>query len=196
MAKIIKIGSQNLTPNKIANPFKTSRSSTTNPFKYNNFEGTTLPFELSADVFETQKTNKLKMVAASVTGSMNKIRSSIAEPIVAFVNRVRTGMTNAWEYAKSTNFSDLPGIRQTKDFLLAERHLPEIYGLSSRFNTIKEHVVSKIDSVKEIGNEVSEKCKNIVSNISFSSKQRYANMSPSELEAEWIAINAAEGGIV
>ena len=39
MAKIIKVGSQNLTPNKIANPFKTSRTSTTNPFKYNNFEG-------------------------------------------------------------------------------------------------------------------------------------------------------------
>lgn len=108
MAKIIKIGSQNLTPNKIANPFKTSRTSTTNPFKYNNFEGNTLPFEVAADVFQgkkAEKANKLRMIATSVTGSMNKMRSSIAEPIVNFVNRVRGGISNAWDYAKSTTFT-------------------------------------------------------------------------------------------
>ena len=49
MAKIDKVSGFNLGQ-KIANPFKTSRSmSTPNPFKYSNFEGNTLPF---ADVFE------------------------------------------------------------------------------------------------------------------------------------------------
>ena len=83
MAKIIKVGSQTITPNKIANPFKTTRTSTTNPFKYNNFEGNTLQF---ADVFEGFKpsfkaapVNKMRMIASSVTGSMNKIKSSIPE---------------------------------------------------------------------------------------------------------------------
>ena len=56
MAKIIKVGSQSITPNKIANPFRTSRNSTTNPFKYSNFEGNTLQF---ADVFEGFESKKI-----------------------------------------------------------------------------------------------------------------------------------------
>ena len=47
MAKINKV-ELNLGQ-KIANPFKTTRKSDTNPFKYSNFEGNTLQF---ADVFE------------------------------------------------------------------------------------------------------------------------------------------------
>ena len=120
MAKIIKVGSQAVTPNKIANPFRTSRTSTTNPFKYNNFEGNTLPFEIAADVFtatKTGKTNRFKMVASSVTGSMNKMRTNIAEPIVNFVRRVRENVSSAWAYAKNTNISDVPGIKQVKDSL-------------------------------------------------------------------------------
>ena len=98
MAKIIKVGSQNITPNKIANPFRTSRNSTTNPFKYNNFEGTTLPLELAADVFagtKTEKPNRLKMIATSVTGSMNKMKSSFTESIVNFANRMKERV--GWE---------------------------------------------------------------------------------------------------
>ena len=60
MAKIIKVGSQKITPNKIANPFRTSRNSTTNPFKYSNFQGNTLPFEY-ADVFGGAKSNTNKL---------------------------------------------------------------------------------------------------------------------------------------
>ena len=106
MAKIIKVGSQNLTPNKIANPFRTSRNSTTNPFKYSNFQGNTLPFEY-ADVFGGAKsnTNKLRMIASSVAGSMNKMKSSIAEPIINFVNRVSENISSAWQYAKVTPFT-------------------------------------------------------------------------------------------
>ncbi len=205
MAKIIKIGSQNLTPNKIANPFKTSRNSTTNPFKYNNFEGTTLPFELSADVFEAKKTNKLKMIASSVTGSMNKVKSIIPESIVNFARRVASGVSNAWDYANSTSFthamSDAANaikensvIKNTTDFLMAERHLPEFYGISSRISAIRENITGKIDNIVEIGRGVSTRCKDIVSNINFSSKSKYANMSVAELE-ECFATALSEGGI-
>jgi hypothetical protein len=57
------------------------------------------------------------MVASSVTGSMTKIKSNIAEPIVNFVNRVRTGVSNAWDYAKNTNISDVPVIKSTSEGL-------------------------------------------------------------------------------
>ena len=115
MAKIQKI-ELNLT-HKIANPFKTTRKSSTNPFKYNDFEGNTLDVSAFADVFEgtNKTTNKLKMISASVAGTMTKIRSSITEPIINFVNRVRTGVTNAWDYAKNTNLSDIAGIKNISE---------------------------------------------------------------------------------
>ena len=121
MAKIIKVGSQNLTP-KIANPFKTSRNSTTNPFKYSNFEGNTLQFADVFEGFEPKHTNKLKMIASSVAGSMNKMRNGIAEPIINFVNRVRgngisNGISNRLS-ALNENFSNLgKGISSKFDFL-------------------------------------------------------------------------------
>ena len=146
MAKIIKVGSQNITPNKIANPFRTSRNSTTNPFKYNNFEGNTLPFELAADVFKgsTQKTNKLRMIASSVTGSMTRMKSSITEPIVNFVKRVGGGISSAWTYAKETPISQVPGIR----------HMNEAVGamnarIADRVSSIHENVSSRITSRME-----------------------------------------------
>lgn len=120
MAKINNIGF-NLNQ-KIANPFRTSRNSTTNPFKSSNFEGSVLqnanPFEgntllLNADVLEgskTLKTNKFKMISSSVVGTMNKMRSNIAEPIINFVKRVRENVSNAWDYAKNTNVSDALGL--------------------------------------------------------------------------------------
>ena len=209
MAKIIKVGSQNPTftsqSTKKANSIHTHRNSNeaTNPFKFTNFEGNTLQF---ADVFEgfkPQSASKLRMIASSVAGSMSKMRSSIAEPIVAFVNRVRAGVSHAWEYAKNTNISDIPGVKQTKDFLLAERHLPEIhlpeiYNLSSHITAMKEQVSSHMaflnKDVLEIGREVSDKCKGAISNIAFSSRQRYANMSVAELEV-CLAAALEEGGI-
>lgn len=115
MAKIQKI-ELNLTQ-KIANPFKTTRKSTTNPFKYNDFEGNTLDVSAFADVFEgsNKTTSKLKMISASVAGTMTKIRSSITEPIVQFVNRIKTGVVNAWDYAKNTNLSDIAGLKNISE---------------------------------------------------------------------------------
>ena len=204
MAKIIKVGSQNPTftsaKTKKASSIQTHRNSNeaTNPFKFTNFEGNTLQF---ADVFEgfkPQSASKLRMIASSVAGSMSKMKSSIAEPIVAFVNRVKAGVTHAWDYAKNTNISDIPGIKQTKDFLLAERHLPEIYNLSSHVTAMKESLSTRMSflnkDVLELGREVSDKCKGMISNISFSSRQRYANMSVAELR-ECLAVALAEGGI-
>ncbi len=204
MAKITKVGTQNPTftsaKTKKASSIQTHRNSNeaTNPFKFTNFEGNTLQF---ADVFEgfkPQSASKLRMIASSVAGSMNKMKSSIAEPIVAFVNRVKSGVSHAWDYAKNTNISDLPGIKQTKDFLLAERHLPEIYNLSSHITALKEGLTSGVEfmnkDILELGRGVSERCKGLVSNISFSSRQRYANMSVSELR-ECLAVALADGGI-
>ena len=208
MAKIIKVGSQNPTftsaKTKKASSIQTHRNSNeaTNPFKFTNFEGNTLQF---ADVFEgfkPQSTSKLRMIASSVAGSMSKMKSSIAEPIVAFVNRVKAGVSHAWDYAKNTNISDIPGIKQTKDFLLAERHLPEIYNLSSHVTALKESVRHTKDfllaerhlpEIKGLTTGINA-IKEGISNISFSSRQRYANMSVAELR-ECLAVALAEGGI-
>ena len=209
MAKIIKVGSQNLTPHKIANPFRTSRNSTTNPFKYSNFEGNTLPFELAADVFQTKKSNKLRMIASSVTGSMNKMKSSIAEPIINFVNRT-------WEYAKVTPFtvamSDAGeaivgaanSIKETRaakvvsgalntvtDVLNTEIHLPEIKALSS----LKEGISSRMESMHEgaigVGKDLRSKWDSLIAKIP--SRTRYTAETPvEELEKAWLEINAME----
>ena len=200
MAKIIKVGWQNPTftssKTKKASSIQTHRNSNeaTNPFKFTNFEGNTLQF---ADVFEgfkPQSASKLRMIASSVAGSMSKMRSSIPESIVNFVNKVRSGASNAWAYAKNTNISDVPGIKQAKDFLLAERHLPEIYNLSSHMTVMKEAMASRMERMAEVGRGISEKYSNMISNISFHGKHKYANMTVAELETHFAAA-LAEGGI-
>ena len=201
MAKIIKVGSQNLTPNKIVNPFKTSRSSSTNPFKYSNFEGNTLPFELSADVFEgtkTNSTNKLRMIASSVTGSMNKMRSRIAEPIINFVNRVR----DAWDYAKNTNVSDLAPVKAFNEVMNAPIQLGAFSdsvdniarGISSKLEFLNTDIVdigkgisSKMEflntDVTDIGKAMSSKWANLISKIHHNKIS--ADMPVAELEQLW-----------
>jgi hypothetical protein len=172
----------------------------TNPFKFTNFEGNTLQF---ADVFEgfkPQSASKLRMVASSVAGSMSKMRSSIPESIINFVNKVRSrvsGMvsyaSDAWTYAKNTNILDVPGISHAKDFLLAERHLPEMYNLSSHMTAMKEAMSNRMERMAEMGRGVSEKYNNIISNISFHGRSKYANMPVAELETHFAAA-LAEGG--
>jgi len=207
MAKIIKVGSQNPTFTSLkASSMQTRRNSneSTNPFKFTNFEGKTLPIEY-ADVFEgfkPQSSNKLRMIASSVTGSMSKMRSNIAESITNFVNRVRSGVSNAWDYAKNTNISDLPGIkqvndilntpvselpgvRQASDFLNTPIHIPT-FGLASR---LRDGIAAGVDffntDIAEIGKTVSSKVTSLVPAISFHGKQKYATMSVLELEAAW-----------
>lgn len=108
MAKIIKVASSTITPRNAAQ-FKTSRNSATNPFQYQNFEGNTLDVSAFADVFESsaiKETSKMKIIAASVAGSMHKIVSGITEPIINFVNRVKDLISSGWEYAKNTNVTE------------------------------------------------------------------------------------------
>ena len=215
MAKIIKLGSQNITPSKVANPFRTSRNSTTNPFKYSNFEGNTLQF---ADVFEgfeaKKETNKLKLIASSVAGSMNKMKSSITEPIVNFVNRLRTGVSNAWDYAKNTNVSDLPAVKAISDVLNTPVEIPgmkaisdvlnkpiEIHalkGLSESLVGMRENMHSHIsglgNDISGIGKELSSKWNSLISNI-HSGKKISSDMPVCELEQMWkdeIAISSKE----
>lgn len=201
MAKIIKVGSQNptFTSQKIkkASPIHTHRNSNevTNPFKFTNFEGNTLQF---ADVFEgfkPQSSNKLRMIASSAAGTMNRIKSAIPESIVNFVRKVRSGassawshVNNAWDYAKNTNISDVPGIKQTKDFLLAERHLPT-FGVS--IAGIREGISSR---AIDLGHATRERWNGMISSISFHGKQKYSNMTVAELEIH-LAEALAEGGI-
>ncbi len=155
MAKIIKVGSQNLTPSKIANPFKTSRSSTTNPFKYSNFEGNTLQFADVFEGFEPKKLNKMRMIASSVTGSMNKMRASIAEPIINFVNRIGCGIASAWDYAKNNNISDVVGFRHISGALS---------GMNESMSTLGRGISSKLEF---LNTDVADIAKGISSKMEF-----------------------------
>ena len=168
MAKIIKVGSQNptFTSQKIANPFKTARKAGAtdpferNPFMYSNFEGTTLPF---ADVFEGFKPSfkggsKLKMVAASVTGSMTKLRNSV-EPIVNFAKRVytgtRDGVAAAWNLAFRTPISEvpglknIPGIKRFDDAMSMEVPMPSFAGIAESMNLSYLH-----KDIREVGKDM------------------------------------------
>lgn len=198
MAKIIKVGSQTFTPNKIANPFKTSRVSTTNPFKYNTFEGNTIPLEIAADVFEgtkTQSTSKMRMIASSVAGSMNKMRSSITEPIINFVNRVRGGISNAWEYAKNTNVSDLfpsmsltPALNKFTDVMNTPIEIKALDRLSDSAAELGKGISSKLEflnkDIMEVGRDMKAQWANLIAKIP--SKTHYTSATPvAELEAAW-----------
>ena len=167
MAKIIKVAPATHTPS-VANPFRTSRNSTTNPFKYSNFEGNTLQFADVFEGFEPKKVNKLKMIASSVAGSMNKIKSSITEPIAQFVGRVRSGISSAWDYAKNTNISDI-----------GEK-------IASGIGSIGHNILG-------LGDDINQRWSMVVSR--FNSDKISSDMSVSELEGLWKAeIAACEAG--
>ncbi len=203
MAKIIKIGSMNTTlTSKTANLAKTSRQGNiTNPFKFSNFEGNTLQFADVFEGFEPKKQNKLKMIASSVTGSMNKMRSSITEPIMNFVNRVRGGISNAWDYAKNTNVSDLPGIKQVNDVLNTpiNINLDGLKGIgrsiSSGLNTDIKDIGKGISSKMEfLNSDVTELWSGLVSRIHSNSYN--SEMSVSDLEMAWKGIISNESSEV
>lgn len=188
MAKIIKIGSMNTTlTSKTANLAKTSRQgSITNPFKFSNFEGNTLQFADVFEGFEPKKQNKLKMIASSVTGSMNKMRSGITEPIMNFVNRVRGGISNAWDYAKNTNVSDLPGIKQVNDVLNTPINI-NIDGIKDSLSTIGKGISSKMEF---LNSDVTELWSGLVSKINTNSYN--SEMPVADLEMAWKNIIANE----
>ena len=193
MAKINNVG-LNLGQ-KIANPFKTSRNSTTNPFKYSNFEGNTLQFEY-ADVFEGAKhsanNSKLKMITSSVAGSMTKLRTSITEPIVNFVNRVREGISSAWDYAKNTNVSDLKGLRTINKVMNAD--IVDIgKGIGSSISGMGKGMAEKMaflnTDVTEIGKGLSTKWNSLISKVH--SNKINKDTTVAELKSMWEAEIAA-----
>ena len=136
---------------KIANPFKTTRKSTTNPFKYNDFEGNAIDPLICADVLVSfkGKESKLKMISSSVIGSMTKLRNSITEPIVKFVNRIKTGITSAWDYANNTKI-ELPGLKNISDSL---------HTTGEKINSILSYDVGKgiSNSISGIGKTISDR---------------------------------------
>lgn len=190
---------------KIANPFKTSRSmSTPNPFKYSNFEGNTLPF---ADVFEgfdnknvsfkgASVGNKMRMISSSVMGSMTKFRSSITEPIVNFVNRITTGISNAWNYAKNTNVSDLTPIKNIHNVMQMDV-IDLGKGISNSISNIGKNISEKMPSfnmpslhigsnISGIGKNLSDKWSNMISKINIPHHNRISSDMPvCELKSMW-----------
>ena len=212
MAKIDKVSGFNLGQ-KIANPFKTSRSmSTPNPFKYSNFEGNTLPF---ADVFEGFENknvsfkgasvgNKMRMISSSVVGSMNKFRSSITEPIVNFVNRIGAGISNAWNYAKNTNVSDLVNFEGINNVMKMD--VKDIgKGISNSISEMNRNISDKMpkfsmpsismpsmpswnvsSSISGIGKNLSDKWSNMISKINIPHHNKISSDMPvCDLRAMW-----------
>ena len=185
MAKIIKVASTTTTP-KTANLFRTSRNSTTNPFKYSNFEGNTLQFADVFEGFEPKNTSKLKMIAASVAGTMNKIRTGF-EPIINFVNRIGSGITSAWNYAKNTNISDIIPLKSINEFINKPIEIKLINNISESMSGFKVGITEKIgqwtDNVTNIGKDMGEKWNTLISKIS--TKKINSDMSVAELEELW-----------
>lgn len=187
MAKIIKVASTTHTPH-VANQFKTSRNSATNPFKYSNFEGNTLQFADVFEGFEPKQINKMKMIASSVAGTMHKIKTGITEPIKNFISRVGGGISGAWNYAKNTNISDLGAVKSFNNIMNMEIVIPGSDVISSAISEIKSGVSSKIgamgESITGFGKSVSDKWSAIVSKMNNSSGIP-SGASVSELEEMW-----------
>lgn len=187
MAKIIKIASTTNAPS-ISHQIKTSRKGTTNPFKYQDFEGNSIPVEAFADVFvKPEQTNKLKVIASSIAGSMHKIKTGITEPIANFVNRIKCGMSSAWDYAKNTNISDLKAIKTMTGALNTKIELPHI-NISNPINGLKSSISEGIDTfsgnVVNFGKDIQSKWDGLISKIT-SHKKISSDMSVCELENLW-----------
>ena len=171
MSKINNVG-LNLGQ-KIANPFKTSRNITTpNPFKYSNFEGTSLSVADVFDGFEQKKVNKLKMISSSVAGSMTKMKSLLPESIVNFVNRVRGGISSAWNYAKNTNISDIAGIKNISEAWnnTMSMDVADIgKGLSNSISGLGNSISNKMSflnkDVTDIGKGLADKWNSLISSV-------------------------------
>jgi len=198
MAKIIKVGPKTITPNKVANPFKTSRTATTNPFKYSNFEGNTLQFADVFEGFEPKQINKIKMVVSSVAGSINKMHKGIIEPISAFVGRVKGGVASAWDYANKTNISDLPVIRDITVNVNAfnETMADRLASVNKGVKNFGKGITSKFGvlntDITDIGHALSEKWTNMIS------KYHHTNKITSETtvaELEVMLRTALEGAV-
>ena len=204
MAKIIKVGSQNptftsqKTKKSTVQTFRNSNQAT-NPFKFTNFEGNTLQF---ADVFEgftPKSASKLRLIASSAAGSMNKMKSGF-ESIKNFVNRVRGGLTqawggitNAWDYACHTNISDVPVVKamieapKNIDISRVKAYMPAFKGVSGSMEHINKGLATGIEilntDITDIAKGLSTKWTDMVSKLH--TRRISADMPVADLEALW-----------
>ena len=205
MSKIQKID-LNLS-NKIINPFKTSRNSSTNPFKYQDFEGNTLDVSAFADVFEgskTTSTSKLKLITSSVMGSMTKLHRSITEPIVNFVKRIGSTISGAWEYAKNTNVSEFGTLKPITDIMNTDivdigkgigHSISEgISFLNTDISVIGKGISGKISSLNceltDIGKNLSTSWNELINSIN--PHKSLKDKSVAELKSMWMDLNNSE----
>lgn len=195
MAKIIKVASTTVTPK--VNLFRTSRNSATNPFKYSNFEGNTLQFADVFEGFEPKNTNRIKMIAASVAGRMNKIRTGF-EPIVNFVRRVSGGISDAWTYAKNTKISDIPAVKSLNEVLNRPIELKFVDDISSSISGVKAGISDRFgvlnSEITNLCNGLGDKWNTLISKIH--TKKITSDMPVSELENLWKEEIALVGGSI
>ncbi len=189
MAKIQKI-ELNLGQ-KIANPFKTTRKSTTNPFKYNDFEGNTLDVAAFADVFSgasDKNFSKLKMITSSVMGSMTKLRNSITEPIVNFVNRVKEGISSTWNNTiHNEGLKNITEKLQTTGDKIGDILNYDIgKGLSDSLSGLGKTISDKMN-ITGIGEDLSTKWAALIGKIH--GRKISSDMTVAELKDLWIKEN-------
>ncbi|MCQ2754751.1 MAG: hypothetical protein MJ231_06860, partial [bacterium] len=127
-----------------------------------------------------------KMIASSGAGSMNKMRSSIIEPITAFVSRVKGGILGAWDYANNTNISDLPIIKDAVIDVKAwgENVSAKMSSIGTNMSGIGKSISSKFDflntDITDIGKGLSEKWTALISK--YNTSKITAETPVSELE--------------
>ncbi len=146
------------------------------------------------------------MISTTAMIEKNKMKSLLPESIINFVNRVRAGVSHAWNYAKNTNISDVPGFRKVNEILNTEINIPALDGIGAHMseriaglkNGIKEGISSQVEflnrDVMDLGREMSGKWNAMISKVAFAGRQKYANMTVAELETH-LAAALAEGGI-
>lgn len=175
---------------KTANPFKTTRKSNTNPFKYNDFEGNAIDPLICADVLVSfkGKESKLKMISSSVIGSMTKLRNSITEPIAQFVNRVKTHITGAIDYVHNNagikNFSEK--LHTTGEKINSILSYDVGKGISDCISGIGKNISEKIpsiDGITGLGKEMLAKWTEIAGKVN--NKGIPSGLSVAEYEALW-----------
>lgn len=195
MAKVNNVGPA--FGQRVINPFKTSRTNATNPFtNYQAFEGNTLPYADVFEGFQPKNNSKMKMIAASVAGSMTKLRSSITEPIIKFANRIKETVVNAWDYAINKDITELKGIKALNEVMhtdisdLSKSLGNSLSGLGSNMN-------DKIDflntDILDLSKGLSEKWNALINKIS--NKKITKDTTVDELKAMWkqeIALTESE----
>ena len=139
-------------------------------------------------------------------GSMTKLRSSITEPIVNFVNRIGVGLSNAWNYAKNTNVSDLVNLEGINNVMKMDvKDLGK--GISNKVSEMGRNISEKMPSfnmptvnmpslhissnISGIGKNLSDKWSNMISKINIPHHDKISSDMPvCELRSMWENINA------